>query len=58
MIEYLNNMPVGYKVKLDGKVVGEIKRLSNGWQYYPINAKFGGMIFDTLVECKRSLEED
>ena len=58
MIEYINNMPMGYKVKLDGKIIGEIKRFSNGWQYYPKNSKVGGILYDTLKECKDSLEED
>lgn len=49
-------MPFGYKVKLDGKIVGEIKRFSNGWQYWPKDAKLGGILYNTLTECERSLE--
>ena len=56
MIEYINNMPSGHLVKLDGKFVGEIKRFMSGWQYWPKNSKTGGEMFKSLQDCKNSLE--
>lgn len=44
------------KVRLGGKVVGFIKHLGEGWQYFPINQTHGGEIYPTLPACKNSLE--
>lgn len=43
-------------VLLDGKIVGRINQVINGWQYSPAGRKkFAGEIFPTLFECKKSL---
>lgn len=47
------NAPV--LVRLDGRVVGEIRPVEGGWQYVPKGAKEGGEIFVTLGGCQRSL---
>ncbi len=45
-------------VSLGGKHVGSIKKVENGYQYYPKGYKGGGDIFLTFAACKISLEED
>ena len=54
MIEYTENVIV----KLDGKVVGTIKEVPTGYQYFPKGSKTagGGVIFATLGDVKYSLE--
>lgn len=57
MIEYT----IEVTVRLDGKVVGKIKQmLSGGFAYFPKGNRgtksLQGDTFDTLEECKRSLE--
>jgi hypothetical protein len=42
-------------VRLDGKVVGEIRVVSNGYQYFPTGEKTGGEVFQNIEACKRSL---
>jgi hypothetical protein len=43
-------------VKIDGKVSGHIKQVSDGWQYCPKGSKkFTGLIYKTDVECMNSL---
>jgi len=56
-------------VKLDGKVVGEIREVprfesvegreglmaKKGWQYFPKGSKTGGEVFKTKGECMYSL---
>lgn len=43
-------------VKLDGKKVGDIRMVDNGWQYFPKGQTTGGEIYPTLVLCQKSLE--
>lgn len=45
-------------VRLDGKLVGSIRYVNGGYQYFPLGQKRGGEVFKTLRECKYSLEED
>ncbi len=53
-------VPEHFKVKLDGKLVGVIKRSGDdrgyGWRYFPKGDRIGGQVFPTLAACKRSLE--
>jgi len=42
-------------VRLEGKVVGDIRKVEGGWQYKPKGARPGG-VFPTLEACKASLE--
>ena len=43
------------EVKLDGKIVGKIKKVLGGWAYYPLGAKMGGDTFLTALACLKSL---
>jgi len=45
-------------VKLDKKIVGEIRPVTGGWQYYPKGQKTGGEVFEKLSLCKKSLTEE
>jgi len=64
MIEYLytegkigdRNTPI--PVRFDGKRVGTIKPVDGGWQYFPLNHKHGGEIFETIAGVQYSLEFD
>ena len=42
-------------VKLEGKVVGTIKEVKSGWQYFPKGSKTGGEIFTSKFTCMHSL---
>jgi len=44
-------------VLLDDKLVGEIRPVNGGWQYFPKGSKIGGDVFKRLPDCQRSLEE-
>jgi len=44
------------KVKLDGFIVGEIRKVIGGFQYFPKGHKTGGEIFATVSEVQRSLQ--
>lgn len=60
-IQYLytegrNDVPI--PVRLDGRVVGTIKPVPDGWQYFPLRHKQGGEVFATADECQKSLEFD
>lgn len=59
--------PETIKVYLDGRHIGEIREVEKGesmlhgitifgYQYFPKGSKTGGEIFDTLTQCKGSLE--
>jgi hypothetical protein len=51
--------PSGWRrvsVKLDGRVVGDIREERDGYRYFPRRSKDGGLLFPTLSACKRSLE--
>jgi hypothetical protein len=43
-------------VRLDGKIVGEIRKEEGVWRYYPKGSKDGGEGFNTLRACLKSLE--
>lgn len=43
------------KVRLDGVVCGEIRKVVDGYQYYPKDQKTGGEIFDTITAVQRDL---
>lgn len=44
-------------VRLDGKIVGEIKSLYTGYGYKPTGIRNIGEVFETLADVKRSLED-
>lgn len=46
------------KVRCDGKICGEIRKVKNGFQYFPKGQKLGGRIFDSITEVQNSLQED
>ena len=62
MLEY--NYREGYKacdkeplrVRLDGKICGEIRRVEGGFQYFPKGRKEGGEIFPSVLEVQKSLQ--
>lgn len=45
-------------VFLDRKRVGKIRKVDNGYKYFPLGANVGGELFNTLEECKQSLERE
>ena len=61
MIEYEyteGNQSAPVKVRLDGKHVGTILPVLNGWRYYPVGSRNGGEAFNTVAEVQRSLEDE
>ncbi|CAB3784578.1 hypothetical protein [Pararobbsia alpina] len=44
-------------VRLDGKKIGEIRKVPDGFQYFPKGQKKGGFIYSTQDNCRKSLEE-
>ena len=42
-------------VKLEGKVVGKVKEVKGGHQYFPKGSKTGGKIYPNRAECMYSL---
>lgn len=42
-------------VKVDGRIVGEILQVKDGYQYKPKNSTSRGEVFKTKVECMHSL---
>jgi len=56
MITY-KQMPTSVAVFLDGKRVGRIKAWkSEGFRYYAVGFKEGGVVFPTVEKVKHSLE--
>lgn len=45
-------------VFLEGKRVGKIQQIYGKYRYIPKSSKAIGEPFDTLEECKKSLEEE
>lgn len=43
------------KVRLDGKICGEIRKSTGGYQYFPKNQKTGGEILPTVADVQKSL---
>lgn len=58
MITYGINLKGFIPVLLEGKSVGRIDNTDKGWVYTPKGQKTGGDPFETLSECKTSLEEE
>ena len=59
MIEYiLKKNKKHLQVCLDGKICGEIREVTGGYQYFPKGSKVGGDVYPTLEEVKHSLESD
>jgi len=47
----------GLSVSCDGRLVGHIRlTLGGAYRYFPLGVKAGGATFETLGQCKRSLE--
>ena len=51
MLEYVYKI----QVKLDGKMIGEIRQVSGGYQYFPKGQKIGGAVYGSIEAVKRSL---
>jgi hypothetical protein len=45
-------------VKLEGRIVGEIRPVTGGYQYFPKGQKEGGAIWPSLARCKQDVEGD
>ena len=43
------------KVRLDGRIIGEICKVEGGYQYFPKGQKVGGNIFPSIDDVQRSL---
>ncbi len=57
MITYQQNRKTGAEVvKLDGRVVGEIRATIGGYQYFPKGQKDGGAVWSNIAHCKRDIE--
>lgn len=47
------------KVRLDGKIIGEIRKEEGGYRYHANGrVKAYGGLFPTIGECQQSLQED
>lgn len=46
------------KVKLNGRIIGHIKSVEGGWQYFPKGQKKGGEISKSMMKVQLSLESD
>lgn len=46
----------GWTVYLDGYVVGEIRQVAGGYQYFPKGQKTGGAVWPSITGCKRDIE--
>ncbi len=42
-------------VRLEGKIVGEIRTVANGYQYFPKGQRKGGDVFPDLASVKRDI---
>jgi hypothetical protein len=64
MIEYLHTNKTieqePLKVKVDGRISGEIRKVLGGYQYFPkgCKKKFCGEIFPSILEVQKSLSDD
>lgn len=43
------------KVRLDGRICGEIRKVEGGYQYFPKGSKSGGVIFSSIGAVQTSL---
>lgn len=63
MIEYLYQEGVEacskepLKVRCDGRICGEIRKVDGGFQYFPKGQKSGGEVFKTVQAVQRSLAD-
>lgn len=48
----------GVSVRIDGKVVGEIRKVEGGYQYFPKGHSKGGEILPSMLAVKRTLEDE
>jgi len=46
------------KVRLDGRICGEIRKVEEGYQYFPKGQKEGGEVFNTVAQVQRSLNDE
>jgi hypothetical protein len=46
------------KVSIDGRICGSIKKVTDGYQYFPKGSKSGGEILSTVGAVQRSLTDD
>jgi hypothetical protein len=46
------------KVRLDGRQVGEIRKVEGGYQYFPKGQRTGGPVLPTVTAVQRSLADD
>lgn len=46
------------KVRLEGRICGEIRRVNGGFQYFPKGGKVGGKVFESVGKVKWSLSND
>ncbi len=58
MITYDSSNTNQIAVKFDRKIVGHIKKVNDGWQYFPKGKKTGGEIFRTYQQAQKSLEAE
>jgi len=56
MIYYTKILNGSISVFLDQRCVGHIKAVKGGYQYFPARSKKGGEVFETVFDCKQSLE--
>jgi len=55
MLKYTHKPSGKIKVLLDGRVVGEIRKVNGGYQYFPKGQKVGGEVFQSWGQVQRSL---
>jgi hypothetical protein len=61
MITYLypvEKSDVAVVVRLDGKIVGQIRKVTDGFAYFPKGQTTGGKVLPTVNAVKRTLEND
>lgn len=58
MIKLIINKTGPIKVKLSGRIVGEIRTVDDAYQYFPKGQKIGGQKFKTVQEVQNSLETE
>ena len=46
------------QVSIDGRLAGEIRKVTGGYQYFPKGIKKGGRVFNKIGEVQRSLSEE
>ena len=45
------------KVRIDGGICGEIRKVAGGFQYFAKGSKIGGDIYPSVAGVQRSLKE-